>query len=162
MAIPQSVAPAAAAFAFNAHMLDKGFKNVTEAQWLELPDGAQNSLLWIVGHMIWARSSTIRFLGSTWTRPWLGQFARAAKPEEGQVPPTVSEMINAWQDSQRSLADAFENASEEKLAEAVPPPPNTLPPSFDGKISGVVTFLSHHEWYHLGQVAYVKRCLGCM
>src|SRR5580704_15288517 len=88
MAIPQSVATAAAAFAFNASMLEKGFKNVTEEQWLELPSGANNSLLWIVGHMIWARSSTIRFLGSSWTRPWLGQFARAAKQEDGHVPPT--------------------------------------------------------------------------
>jgi uncharacterized damage-inducible protein DinB len=71
-------------------------------------------------------------------------------------------MIDAWQDSKKSLAAAFENASEEKLAEALPPPPHTLPPSFDGKMSGVVIFLSHHEWYHLGQVAYVRRCLGCM
>jgi uncharacterized damage-inducible protein DinB len=162
MAIPQSVASAAAAFAFNANLMERGFKNITEQQWLELPSGANNNLLWIVGHIVWARSSAVRFLGSTWTRPWLGQFARAAKSEEGHTPPTVSEMIEAWVDSQKSLAAAFENASEEKLAEPLPPPPAQLPPSFDGKMSGVVIFLAHHEWYHLGQIAYVRRCLGCM
>ena len=52
MAIPESVASAAAAFAFNANMLERGFKNVTEEQWLELPSGANNNLLWIVGHIV--------------------------------------------------------------------------------------------------------------
>ncbi len=87
MAIPQSVAPAAAAFAFNASMIQKGFKNVTDAQWLELPSGANNNLLWIVGHMIWARSSTMRFLGSTWTRPWLGQICTRRKAGGGPGAP---------------------------------------------------------------------------
>jgi hypothetical protein len=71
-------------------------------------------------------------------------------------------MMGAWADSQTCLATAFENASEEKLAEPLPPPPAQNPPSFDGKMSGVVLFLAHHEWYHLGQIAYVRRCLGCM
>ena len=34
------------------------------------------------------------------------------------------------------------------------------PPSFDGKISGLVAFLAFHEAYHVGQVTYLRKWLG--
>jgi hypothetical protein len=36
------------------------------------------------------------------------------------------------------------------------------PPSFDGKVSGLVAFLAFHETYHVGQVSYLKKWLGCV
>ena len=39
------------------------------------------------------------------------------------------------------------------------PDPHGIP-SPDGKVSGVVAFLAHHETYHVGQTAYLRCYLG--
>jgi hypothetical protein len=48
----------------------------------------------------------------------------------------------------------MENVSEQQLALPAPQP------STDGKISGLIGFLSFHETYHVGQVALLRCWLG--
>jgi len=45
-------------------------------------------------------------------------------------------------------------------AEVLAKPAPKGPPSFDGKISGLVAFLAFHETYHVGQVSYLRKWLG--
>jgi uncharacterized damage-inducible protein DinB len=40
------------------------------------------------------------------------------------------------------------------------PPPEKAPPSTDGTLGGVISFLAYHETYHVGQAAYLSRWLG--
>jgi uncharacterized damage-inducible protein DinB len=154
MPIPAQIAPAAGAFRQNAQMLNKSYDSLTTEEWQRRPNDTSNCILWIAGHLVWARSRAISSLGSTWTRPWLDQFARGAKPAEAAQYPSPEEILSAWKDVSESLTSAMENVTEQQLALPAPQP------STDGKISGLVGFLSFHETYHVGQVALLRCWLG--
>ncbi|MFZ0744802.1 MAG: DinB family protein, partial [Terracidiphilus sp.] len=89
-------------------------------------------------------------------RPWLPLFARGAKlPEPAQFP-SPQEIVQGWQEVSSKLTTALESASDEVLSAPTP----EKSPSFDGKVSGMVSFLAFHEAYHVGQAAYLRCWLG--
>jgi uncharacterized damage-inducible protein DinB len=154
MPAPARLADAAAFYRLNEQHFDKGFKGVEPDEWVRSPKETSNSLLWIAGHLVWARSMAAKLLGSAWTRPWLDQFARGAKPGDQHQAPSPEEVVRGWHEVSNHLNTALENASDEALDAPF------RPPSFDGKIGGMVSFLAHHEAYHIGQIAYLRRWLG--
>jgi DinB superfamily len=95
-------------------------------------------------------------LGTEWSLPWLGLFARGAKLDDSAAHPSPDTLMDAWREVSGVLAGALENASEDLLSQ----PSTQGPPSADGKVSGVVRFLAYHETYHVGQAAYLRCWLG--
>lgn len=156
MPIPASIATAAEMFRMNAHILEKSLTPLKADEWLKRPNGTSNHVLWIVGHMAWARGTALSFTGTEWSHPWLSKFARGAKVLEDSEYPSPDEVLAAWREVAALTPQAFEAAPEEKLV--ADPPPGI--PTFDGKTSGVLSFLAFHESYHVGQVAYVSTWLG--
>lgn len=156
MPVPSQIADAAHTFEFNAGLFKKGFDGLTPEEWLCRPNESSNHMLWIFGHVIWARGVTLKFLGVEYSRPWFPLFARGAKLDETAQYPTPEEANAAWEEVSASLAAALEGASEDVLSN---PSPQGIP-SADGKISGLVGFLAHHETYHVGQVGYLRSFLG--
>jgi len=156
MTIPSQIANAAYTFGQNAGLFKKSFEGLTTEEWLRRPNDSSNHLLWIVGHVIWARSAALGFLGSPWTKPFLPLFARGAKLDETAQYPTPEEMTLAWEEATARLSAAMEEVSEDTLSA---PSPERIP-SADGKISGLVNFLANHETFHLGQVAYLRCWMG--
>jgi hypothetical protein len=156
MPIPSQIAAAAHTFQFNAGLFKKGFEGLTPEEWLRRPNDKSNHMLWIFGHVIWARGVTLGFLGSEYTKPWFPLFARGAKLDESAAYPTPEEANAAWEEVSARLTAAIEGASEEVLSK--PSPPGI--PSADGKVSGLVGFLANHETYHVGQVGYLRSFLG--
>jgi uncharacterized damage-inducible protein DinB len=158
MPIPNEIASAALAFRQNSDLLTKSHAGLTDEEWLRRPGESSNHLLWITGHLIAVRGNLLRILGQhpAWSRPWLPLFARGAKLVDPSQYPSPEEIRLAWLDVSAALAAAFEQASPEALSA---PPPDKLP-SFDGTISGAISFLAYHETYHIGQAAYLRRWLG--
>jgi hypothetical protein len=154
MPIASEIAPAAGAFRQNALLLAKSYTGLTAEEWQRRPNDTSNCMLWIAGHLVWARSRAAAILGSTWDRPWLSLFARGAKPIDPAQYPAADEVLAAWGEVSEIMTVAMENATEELLNKP------TAPPSTDGKISGMVGFLSFHETYHVGQAAYLRCWLG--
>ena len=154
MAVRDEIAHAAAQFNLNAGMLAKAWDGLTAEEWTRRPCETTNSLLWIVGHMVWARSRCARMLGSTWEQDWVKRFERGAKPGDGAGYPTPAELQSAWQEVTAELTAGMEKATAESLAA------ESRPPSMNGKVSGMVDFLALHESYHVGQAAYVRCWLG--
>jgi uncharacterized damage-inducible protein DinB len=147
---------AAQIFERNESMLAKAITGLTAEQWTARPAGAGNSALWILGHMVWARSRTLKLLGVAWEKPWLHHFERGSKPEDSALYPSSEEILIAWQGLSASLPPALEAAPSEAMAAAAPEPS----PSFDGTVGGMVSFLAMHESYHVGQVVYLRRLIG--
>jgi len=147
-----------AAFIFNRNqeMLAKAIAGLTAEQWTARPLGTCNSALWLLGHMVWARSRALKLLGFTWTKPWLDLFARGSKPAETQQYPAVEELLDGWQD----LCTTFPATLEEIPQDVLSAPVQQPSPSFDGTVGGMVSFLAMHESYHVGQLVYVRRILG--
>ncbi len=155
MPVP-SLSTAAHAYRQNAALLNKSFEGLTAEEWLASPKSTSNPELWILGHVVWARSMALKLLGSPWERPWLSLFARGAKLPEPSQYPSPEEMMLGWQEVCANLTTALEGATDEVLSAPTP----EKSPSFDGKVGGMVTFLAFHEAYHVGQAAYLRCWMG--
>jgi hypothetical protein len=154
MPIPSRIEHAAGGFRQNERMLVKSYDGLTLDEWQRRPGESSNNMLWIAGHLVWARSRAVASLGSSWDRPWFPLFARGAKPSAVEEYPAPDEVLAAWKEVTQSMTTAMEDATEELLEKSA------SPPSTDGKISGLVGFLSFHETYHVGQAAYLRCWLG--
>ncbi|HWG21328.1 MAG TPA: DinB family protein [Terracidiphilus sp.] len=156
MPVPAAIASAAQEYRFNNDFLVKSVKDLSPEEWLQRASPCTNHIAWVVGHVIWTRKALLGRLGTEWSAPWLGMFARGAKVEDGAAYPSPDALLDAWREVSTVLAGAFENASEEMLAQ----PAKNGPPSSDGKESGIVNFLAWHETYHVGQISLLRCLLG--
>jgi uncharacterized damage-inducible protein DinB len=156
MPTPAVIATAAYNYRFNSDFLVKMVSDLSPEEWLRRPDEKCNHIAWIVGHVVWTRKALLGRLGTDWSQPWLGMFARGSKCEEGAAYPSPDTLIDAWREVSGVLAGTLDTVSEEALAQPV----TSGPPSSDGKLSGIVIFLAIHETYHIGQASYLRGWLG--
>jgi uncharacterized damage-inducible protein DinB len=157
MPVHASIAQAAEDYRFNNSFLLNTVKDLSLEEWVQRPSATTNHIAWIVGHVTWARKSVLRRLGTDWSTPWLGMFARGVKLDETAAYPSPDALMDAWSEVGGLLSGALENAPEDVLSKPATPP---SPPSADGKVSGVIRFLAWHETYHMGQVCFVRGLLG--
>jgi uncharacterized damage-inducible protein DinB len=156
MPVATVLATAAHIFKRNKELLAKAIDGLTAEQWHTRPGESSNSALWIVGHLVWARSRALQFIGYTWTKPWLNLFERGSRPADTAQYPSVEEVLDAWEDLCTSFPAALEEVPEATLSAPAPQPS----PSLDGTVGGMVSFLAMHETYHVGQFVYLRRILG--
>jgi len=154
--VPAVIASAAENYRFNSDFLTKMVSDLSPEEWMNRPSETTNHITWIVGHLIWTRKQLLGRLGSEWSQPWLGSFARGVKCGEGAPYPSSDTLIDPWREVSGILAGTLGSVSEEVLSQ----PAKNGPPSADGKISGVVNFLTIHETYHVGQISYLRGWLG--
>lgn len=156
MPVPSQIAHAAGSFNMNAGLLDKSIDGLTLDEWHKRPGDSSNAMIWIAGHIVWARSRTLGLLGREWSRPWLDLFQRGSNPGDASQYPAPEELVAAWTDVKATLSAALEGVSAAVLSA---PGPEKIP-NYDGMVSGVIGFLAWHEGYHVGQAAYLRRWLG--
>jgi len=156
MPVPAVIATAAHNYGFNSDFLVKMVSDLSPEEWLRRPDEKCNHIAWIVGHVVWTRKALLGRLGTEWSQPWLGMFARGTKCEDGAAYPSPDALLDAWREVSGVLAGTLDTVSEEALAQ----PATSGPPSTDGKESGIVDFLAIHETYHIGQASYLRGWLG--
>jgi uncharacterized damage-inducible protein DinB len=156
MPVPAVIATSAHNYHFNSDFLVKMVSDLSPDEWLRRPDGKCNHIAWIVGHVVWTRKALLARLGTEWSQPWLGMFARGAKCEEDAAYPSPATLLDAWREVSGILGNTLDTVSEEALAQ----PATKGPPSTNGKESGIVDFLAIHETYHIGQASYLRSWLG--
>ncbi len=156
MPVPAVIAAAAENYRFNSDLLVKMVGDLSPEEWLSRPNEKTNHIVWIVGHVIWTRKQLLARLGSEWSQPWLGSFARGVKCGDGAPYPSSDALLDAWREVSSILAGALGSVSDEVLSQ----PATNGPPSPDGKVSGIVNFLAIHETYHVGQASYLRGWLG--
>jgi len=144
-----------AIFKTNTDLFKKTIQEVPPDRWFVSPGNDSNHLMWIAGHVVVHRAKVVRLLGQEWSAPWEGLFARGTKSAVPGQYPEVSEIVRSWDELSGKLASSLAGAPEEMLAQPVS---NGI--TLDGKISGKIAFLSLHESYHVGQMAYLRKWLG--
>jgi uncharacterized damage-inducible protein DinB len=156
MPVPAVIATAAENYNFNSKSLEQAVSDLSPEEWLKRPDEKLNHMAWIMGHMAYCRGRILHFIGVEWEQPALEIFGRGKKLLEDSAYPSPESMLSSWSESGHALAAAFENVSDDLLAQ----PATQGPPSLDGKISGMVSFMAIHETCHLGQASYLRVWLG--
>lgn len=138
----------------NTGLVTKAIADIPAENWVKQPGDGSNHLLWIMGHLVWARGNMARTLGSSWSQPWTKQFARGSAREEASQYPQTEVVQKAWADVSGELAKILPTAPADLLNQ---PHAN---PTFDGKVGGFLAFLAFHETYHVGQIGYLRKWLG--
>jgi hypothetical protein len=156
MPISARIASAAQNYKQNASFLKQTVDGLTEAEWLVRPNDHTNHMLWIAGHVTWARTMLLARLNAPWTMPWISLYGRSAPCASSPDCPSPADVMTAWNESCTRIHAAMEAASEELLDMPI----TKGPPTHDGKLSGVVDFLAFHETYHVGQMSYIRSWLG--
>ncbi len=156
MPVASQIAHAAGSYRFNAGLFEKSVDGLSPDDWHRRPGDCANAMIWVAGHIVWARSRTLFFLGKQWSKPWLQLFARGSMPGEDCAYPLPEEIVSAWHEVKAVLTVTLEETTAEALSV---PGPEKLP-SFDGMLSGAVSFMAWHETYHVGQTALLHRWLG--
>src|SRR5258708_18587284 len=85
-------------FKRNEAMLAKAIDGLDAEQWNSRPLDTSNCALWIVGHIVWARSRALKMLGVEWTAPWLKYFERGSKAEDAVNYPPSEDVLAAWKE----------------------------------------------------------------
>jgi uncharacterized damage-inducible protein DinB len=143
-------------FKTNTDIVRKAIEGISPEHWFQRPGDDSNHLMWVAGHLVVSRGAVLKSLGTEWAVPWSSLFTRGAKLAAPNQYPVVEEVRSAWDDVSDKLLASFPDATADVLAKPAP----TGPPSFDGKINGLVAFLAFHETYHVGQVSYLTKWLG--
>ena len=158
MQVTSPIADTIAQYHLNEYVLSQALPSITAEESLRRPSSHSNHALWILGHMIYARTSVLRFAGKgdAWMRPWLPLFPRGAELKEDSAYPAWFELVAAWNE----LTPILQSALEEAPASLLDNPAPAAPPSTDGKISGVLSFFANHEAYHAGQLGFLTTWLG--
>jgi uncharacterized damage-inducible protein DinB len=142
-------------FKTNTELFKKTINPVPPERWFASPGNDSNHLMWIAGHVVVHRAKVLRILGQQWSAPWEGLFARGTQAAAPEQYPQAAEIVQAWDEVSGKLASSLAGTAEETLAQPV-----SKGITLDGKVSGQIAFLSFHESYHVGQMAYLRKWLG--
>ncbi len=142
-------------FKINTDLFKRTIQGIPPDRLLASPGDDSNHLIWIAGHVVVHRAMVLKILGQDWAAPWEGLFVRGAKLAAPEQYPAIEEIVQAWDEVSARLSSSLASASPELLAEPV-----SKGITLDGKISGKIAFLSLHESYHVGQMAYLRKWLG--
>jgi DinB superfamily len=144
-------------FKTNAQAFDKAIQGVPPEKWLVRPTDNSNHLTWIAGHVVVHRAFVAKMLGLQWSAPWEALFARGAKLVGPEQYPDPAELQRSFREICEKVASALPGISEETLRKPVP----KEQPSLDGTLGGSIALLCLHESIHVGQMTYLRKCLGC-
>jgi len=115
-----------------------------------------NSMKFVVGHMASSRHVLARQLGIEEENPLGDVFKRGAGVKADSEYPPWETVQKAWE----HIADRIEQRFEEMTDDDLAAPLSGQYPIDDGTVLSAIAFLSLHESYHSGQLAYIRRLHG--
>ena len=151
-----SVTPLAFILAINDSLVERSFQDVAEADQWKRPTPLSNPMLWIFGHMVNTRAGLLRQVGGDADLGWGDVFNRGAELADASGYPARERIIAVSSDVNARLYAALAALTDADLAK-----PATRPFTPAVKTLGdQIAFLTMHDTYHVGQLAYVRKALG--
>lgn len=128
---------------------------VTEEDAAVRPNGV-NNMAFIAAHLVDARHWLARLVGLAIDNPFAERLANARTIDELADCPSIGEARDAW----RALAGPLEAHVGTLDAGTLDRPSTMRFPVADKSVLGTIAFLIHHEAYHIGQLALLRRYTG--
>lgn len=119
-------------------------------------NGSTNSAAFIAAHLVDSRAWAARMLGVDVPAPFGGTVAYGSSLDALESVPTLAESTAEWHAISPVLIGRLDALTPADLT-AIPP---TRFPIGDATVAGALTFLLHHEAYHIGQLALLRRAVG--
>jgi uncharacterized damage-inducible protein DinB len=118
--------------------------------------GTTNSMAFIAAHLVDSRHWLARVVGLTMENPFGPRLDGARGIEDLKDCPTLEESRHAWRTLTQPLAARLQTLDGSALDQHS----QTRFPISDKSVLGTIAFLLHHEAYHIGQLALLRRYTG--
>ncbi len=150
-----SLLPTAQVLRVSEVLFQKATSGLTPDQVFQAPEGT-NPPIWLAGHLTHARHGLLQAAGIKTELPWKEIFGRYSKIQGRDAYPPFDEILQSWNQATTRLTAKIPTLTAEQLREQLP---SELPIKDKSRLS-VIAFLSFHEAYHVGQLAFVRKWLG--
>ena len=148
--------PVADVFELNSRLFRNCLVGLSEAEGQVRPNQHTNNVAFIAGHLVESRAWMARQLGVECPAPFGGVLEHARSLAEVTALPTLASIRSEWDDTSGIV---LARLAVMTAADFAAPSPQRMPGVAD-TIRGLVDFLGHHESYHIGQLAYLRKYLG--
>lgn len=140
----------------NTRLFINALEGVTDELAKQRVSEHNNPLIWLAVHTTWARYNICAMLGMPVAKnPYDGMFENFRPYTATDNFPTMEELKTEWMKASGLLKDALAAVTEEHLAADCP----LKSPIGDFSFGGTVAFLTQHESYDIGQIAFLKKYL---
>lgn len=129
---------------------------VDEESFVARLPGGGNSLAFLFAHVADARYYLVGILGAPLENPLESALADARSIDDLVAMPTRQETMAAWDAVSAHLAAVLAEVPASALSE----PTGQSFPIGGGTLFEALAFLTHHDTYHIGQMAFLRRQLG--
>jgi hypothetical protein len=138
----------------NTRLFINALEGVTDDQAKLRISEHNNPLSWLATHTVWARYNACAMLGKPVAKnPYDGMFEKFRPFTATDKFPTMAEVRAEWNKASELLKEALASVTEEHLAADCP----LKSPIGDFSFGGTVAFLTQHESYDIGQIAFLKK-----
>jgi uncharacterized damage-inducible protein DinB len=148
--------PMHAMFRLHTRLFLNAFDEVSDEVARIRPNDDTNSMAFIGLHMHDARHYLAKFLGRPESNPFAQITASATSIDDIEIYPSLAELRTAWLEVTAALNGKFDDLDPESLSR----PPTEADFEFpfeDQTLLGGMGFLLHHEAYHIGQLALLRK-----
>ncbi len=115
-----------------------------------------NNMAFLAAHLVDSRHWLARIVGLTIENPFAERLDGARGIEDLKNCPSVEESCHAW----RALVHPLEAHLPTLDGSVLDQQSTTRFPIADRSVVGTIAFLIHHEAYHIGQLALLRRYTG--
>ena len=150
------IAPLAEMLKMNTRLYRNCLAGLTDEKARVRPTGATNSAAFVAAHLVDSRYYLLSSLGSKETSPLKGAKGGFNKIDDVESYPPLAEIQKAWTAAGKALAERFDAMQAADLDAP-------LDPGFpidNQTLLGLLTFLTQHESYHLGQLGLLRKYVG--
>ena len=116
--------------------------------------GGVNPVIWIAGHLLNSRKYLLDQFGKVRELPHESLFKEKFDPSVDY--PSMAEIKEAWVSISDELFASMEQASDDHFTKAI----EFDLPNGDKTVRGAIMFITYHEGWHLGQIAYARKGMG--
>lgn len=150
-----SIAPLHAIIALNTGLVRNAVDGVDDAKARARPLDGVNSAAFLFAHLIEARHLMTSVAGAPLDNPINRYISSRQSIDEITEWPTMAELHAAWS----AVSAALEGAMAAVTAESAAAPTAFKFPIPDTSVGGILTFLTQHDSYHLGQLSMLRKYL---
>lgn len=120
------------------------------------PEGRTNNITFVALHTLDARCWLAGYLGEPLSHPFDEDLKDVQSVDDVETLPPIAEVREAW----REASGSFEALLERLEADALTGPSPMPFPIDDTTTLGGLVFMLHHEAFHVGQLALLRRYVG--
>ncbi len=140
----------------NSKLFLNCFENITENESKQRINQNTNSFLFIAIHIVDARYYLLNFLSCNLQSPFEKLLKNINHIDEIKHYPPLSDILTAWETVSVELLNKFKELNDDDLSVKS----SASFPLDDKTILSGITFFVQHESYHVGQLGFLRKCLG--